>query len=160
MPKRARSDHNAGVKRSASVTIAVPAPQLYEVVADLATYPAWLELVETAAPTNAPGEDHAWLVTLRAAVGPFARSKQLRMVRTVADGTSVRFERQELDDRDHANWVMSATVGSTNADHQSTATIELTYEGRLWTGPLDAVLDREIEKALSQLPVYLQRSAS
>lgn len=154
---------NGSVKRSASVSTAATPSTLYAVVADLATYPGWLELVTTAEP-DTTGDPDAWLVTLRASVGPFARSKQLRMVRSVADGAAVRFERQELDGRDHADWIMSASVAPNGADTEhpsgSTVTIELTYDGQLWSGRLDAVLDREINKALSQLPTYLEQSAS
>ena len=46
----------------------------------------------------------AWRVELRARVGPFARSKQLRMVRTVYEPERIaRFERIEDDERDHAD---------------------------------------------------------
>ena len=60
-----------------------------EALADLSTYPEWLALVTEAEPQG----DHTWLVTLRARLGPLARSKRLRMVRTQLLDDSVRFER-------------------------------------------------------------------
>ena len=75
-----------------------------DALADLGTYPAWLGLVTAAEPDG----DNTWVVTLRARLGPLARSKRLRMVRTERSADSVRFERREVDGRDHSEWVLSA----------------------------------------------------
>ena len=73
----------------------------------------------------------AWRVELRARIGPFARSKQLRMVRTEFEpGRRVRFERVQDDERDHAEWILTATVDE--AEGGATLTTGLTYTGRLW----------------------------
>ncbi|HEX7443496.1 MAG TPA: hypothetical protein VF320_06400, partial [Acidimicrobiales bacterium] len=58
---------------------------LFASVDDLGTYPAWLEIVERAEATATHPDDDgdaAWLVDLRGRLGPLARSKRLRMVRT------------------------------------------------------------------------------
>ena len=103
---------------------------LFEVVADLATYPSWLQVVSAVEPVEAHRDDdgdRAWSVTLRARIGPLARSKRLRMCRTrhetTADGGgAVRFERRETDGRDHAAWTMEAVVrpGPTVGDGDAT----------------------------------------
>ena len=59
-------------------------------VRDLDRYPAWLSIVPRADRQPAPAEGRAdadghpaWAVELRAKLGPLARSKRLRMVRTL-----------------------------------------------------------------------------
>ena len=53
----------------------------------------------------------AWSVDLRGRLGPFARAKRLRMVRTVHEPDHhARFERVEHDGRQHSPWVLDATV--------------------------------------------------
>ena len=93
----------------ASLDATCDASRLFDLVGDLASYPQWMDLVHRAEPL---GND-AWGVELRAKVGPFARSKRLRMVRTAAEPNSlVRFERVEFDGRQHAPWVLTATIES------------------------------------------------
>ena len=124
------------------------------VLADLSTYPGWNDLVASAVDETTPaGSEPAWSVTLRARLGPVARSKQLRMVRVQRSEYSVRFERSELDDRDHASWVMEAAV---SPDVRcSTVDLVLSYDGGLWTTHLDGLLSAAIERASARLPVYL-----
>ncbi|MCB0987226.1 MAG: hypothetical protein KDB09_05575, partial [Acidimicrobiales bacterium] len=68
-------------------------------IEDLGFYPRWLEIVTRATPRVDPGEIRpTWDVDLRGRLGPVARTKRLRMVRTVHDpGQRVVFERHELD---------------------------------------------------------------
>ncbi len=136
---------------------------LYRVVADLGTYPDWLEVVNRAEPT-APAPDQpeevAWTVTLRARLGPLARSKRLRMVRTVDDGRTVRFERRELDDREHSSWVLSAEVTPiSEGAWRSRVTVDLRYGGTLWSGLLDAVLQHAADDATERLQAYVDAPA-
>lgn len=169
--------HTWVVERVFSAPTEADQDQLYRVVADLGTYPEWLTLVHQAQPSGTgpddPGEP-AWSITLRARVGPLARSKRLRMVRTVDDGRRVRFERQELDGREHSAWTLSATVGpppdpAGGADTapndvgggddrsrwQSQVTLELRYAGSLWSGLLDPVLQSAADDATARLQSYL-----
>ncbi|HMV75939.1 MAG TPA: SRPBCC family protein, partial [Microthrixaceae bacterium] len=109
---------------TATLAADVPIDALFEVVADLGTYPEWLDIVGRAEPldpaTGADGtaEDAAWSVDLKGQVGPFRRSKRLRMVRASFDDpdatgrASVRFERRELDGRSHSDWVLSAELST------------------------------------------------
>ena len=73
----------------ASLDANCDASRLFDLVNDLASYPQWMDLVHR---VESVGEG-AWEVELRAKVGPFARSKRLRMVRTASEPSSlVRFE--------------------------------------------------------------------
>ncbi len=99
------------MKYSSSVDLAVPPESVHPYVSDLARYPQWMALVHSAESCG----DHVWNVELRAKVGVFARSKRLRMRRTMDDGTVVVFERDENDGRNHAPWVMRVTLVPTAA---------------------------------------------
>jgi hypothetical protein len=83
-------------------------------------------------------------------VGVFARSKRLRMRRTMDDGTVVVFERDENDGRNHAPWVMRVTLVPTAAG--CSVQIDLSYGGNLWTaGVLDRVLASHVDAGKSGL---------
>lgn len=126
--------------------------ELYRWVGSLDTYDQWLEIVpRTERAPEAPGDPGpAWFVTLRGKLGPLARSKRLRMVRTQEDAPrGVTFERCETDGRDHAAWVLSASVGSDGPT--STLTMDLHYGGTLWVPLLDRLLTSEIEASRSRL---------
>jgi hypothetical protein len=116
--------------------------QLFVLVDDLALYPRWLDLVHRAEPVAAAdGDERAWSVDLRARIGPLARSKRLRMVRSHHEATSrrVTFERRELDGKRHAPWVLHAAVDGNES--ASTLQMHLHYGGALWTG---GVLERAL----------------
>lgn len=119
-------------------------------LADLGTYPEWLTLVTGAEPDG----DDAWLVTLRARLGPLARSKRLRMVRTQLDETSVTFSRAETDGRDHAEWILTAGLEPTGAT-SSEVKVHLHYGGALWSAPLEIVLASFEGSAADRLGAYL-----
>lgn len=134
---------------------------LFEHVSDLATYPAWLAIVERAVP-HPPGtgmdlgvradggEPEAWLVDLRGRLGPMARSKRLRMVRTVFDPPrQVRFERVELDGRNHAPWVLEATVAPNGEGAR--LQVHLHYGGTFGGALLGRMLADEVERARPRL---------
>jgi hypothetical protein len=132
---------------TATVEAPVGAEKLFAVVADLATYPHWLGIVHqvTAEPSGS-GEPSAWLVELRGKVGPFARSKRLRMVRSICESPNkVVFERQETDGRKHSPWVLTAQVGAASVG--SNLTVKLHYGGTLFTG---GVLERLLADQIVQ----------
>ena len=138
------------MRSSPSVLVPAPPPDVFEYVARLDAYPAWLRLVhevELVAEQPQP----AWDVELRARVGPFARSKRLRMRRTeIEPDVRAVFERHEIDGRDHAMWAL--TVELSPVDEQTLLTMHLAYDGSLWTaGLLDRVLDDEVRRARTQL---------
>jgi hypothetical protein len=122
-------------------------------VDELTDYPAWMPLAHRVV-VVAPEADGrpAWEVELRARLGPFARSKRLRMVRTVHDpaGAHVRYERMEHDGRSHSPWVLDATVVSSDGPADGAADgsrleMRLHYGGALWTGGvMEKVLAEQI----------------
>jgi hypothetical protein len=129
--------------------------RLFELVEDLSCYPSWMQLahsVDEAAP-DSEGRP-AWEVELRAKVGPLARSKRLRMVRTRHEvPRSVAFERSEIDGRTHAPWILRADLDpTTDSEGQILLTMRLSYGGGLWTGAvLQRVLDDEVRKGSEAL---------
>ncbi len=134
------------------------AERTFALVDDLGAYPTWLQMVHAATPDDGePGaatERPAWIVELRAQVGPFARSKRLRMVRSVHEPAErVRFERAERDGRSHAPWTLEVELAPDGDTPPSTKlTMRLHYGGRLFTGALlQRVLDDEIERGSAEL---------
>lgn len=137
-------------KAFSATTDATP-DELFAVVGDLGTYPDWLDVVDSVEETDDP---NAWIVTLKARVGPFSRSKRLRMVRTEPVGRSVRFVRHETDGKSHSAWNLSADV--TELETGSDVALDLEYGGAMWTGLLDGVLDAAADRATDRLRQYLQ----
>ena len=140
-----------------SLVAACTPGDMFSWVEDLARYPEWMRMVHGVTPdtSGGPEEALAWDVELRAQVGPFARSKRLRMVRTEHDVPHrVTFERSELDERSHSVWVLRATVDPTpqGKTSQTGLTMELNYGGGLWTGAvLGRVLDDEVRRGSETL---------
>lgn len=135
---------------------------LFAWVGDLARYPAWLDIVRSAEPLPAgPGDPPAWDVVLQARVGPFRRSKRLRMERTgVEEGRWARFERREADGRQHARWSLDAHLDELDGgDAASPATrllMDLRYDGALWSPPLEYLLHHQIEQGKPRLASLAQ----
>jgi len=120
-------------------------------VDDLSRYPQWLTIVTTASPVAAVDGDAgpAWLVDLRGRLGPLARSKRLRMVRTQRTTDRAVFERREADGKNHSPWVLDATVTAT--DEGSRLVMHLHYGGSLWGPVLERMLGDEIEESRPRL---------
>ena len=128
---------------------------LFEVVEDLGRYPQWLDIVPRAVPEQGRGDEPEWTVDLRGRLGPFARSKRLRMVRTTHDVPArVVFERRELDGREHSPWVLSAEVAPMG-ESGSRLTMHLHYGGGLWGPVLERLLRDEIESSKERLLALL-----
>lgn len=139
---------------TASLDAPCPVDELFTAVDDLSSYPSWLTIVTKAVPADgdARGEDPgpAWQVDLRGRLGPLARSKRLRMVRTALDApTHIRFERRELDGRSHSSWVLDAEVYA--VDEGSRLTMRLHYGGSFGGALLERMLKDEIERSRPRL---------
>ena len=150
-----------GVDVTASLDTDAAPQRLFDLVADLGTYPEWLDIVPRAEPAAPDADDPgpAWSVDLRAQVGPLRRSKRLRMVRSEHSSPQrVVFERRELDGRSHSPWVLTATVGP-GAGGTSSLTMGLHYGGSLWVPLLDRLLADEIERSRVRLVGVLERAA-
>jgi carbon monoxide dehydrogenase subunit G len=129
-----------------TVELAAATTVVFPFVADLDRYPDWMPLVYVAQPVG----DSAWMVELRAKVGPFARSKRLRMERTLcvqpesaSSDAKVIFERKEVDGKKHSPWILTVNVRAQGSGSQ--VDVELEYKGSLWTGGvLEQVLHNNI----------------
>jgi hypothetical protein len=127
-------------------------PALFPWVEDLGRYPDWCDIVPRAVPSETHPDDvgPAWSVDLKGRLGPFARAKRLRMVRTAHEPHHhARFERVEHDGRQHSSWVLDAVIAPSGA--ASTLTMRLHYGGRLWVPALDRLLADEIERSRPRL---------
>lgn len=140
-----------GLSTTESVIVPAAPEEVFPFVATLDRYPDWLPLVHEATSAGSDAEP-AWSVELRAQVGPFARSKRLRMVRRVHEPSNrVEFERAELDGKQHARWALIVDVEAAEPD-STRVTMNLAYDGMLWTGGLlDRVLDEEIRRGRAGL---------
>lgn len=128
------------MKYSSSVDVPVASNAVRPFVEDLVAYPAWMPMVHEVA---AVGEG-VWSVELRAKVGVFARSKKLRMRRTMNEENIIVFERDEDDGRQHSPWVMRVSLSPSATG--TNVTIDLSYGGSLWTaGILDRVLASQVD---------------
>ena len=159
VPAAAVAGQNADVDLTEHLDAACSADHLFSLVEDLEGYPAWLTIVPTAVAADAGVVDDdptdgdagpAWSVELRGRIGPLARSKRLRMVRTEHEPPRrVCFERHERDGRDHAPWVLEAEVEPTEAG--SRVTMHLHYGGGFGGAVLERMLRDEIERSRPRL---------
>jgi len=121
--------------------------EVYDLFSDLTNYPDWLGLVVRVDAEDPPERDPrgSWIVELQGRVGPFARSKRLRMVRSAAERPRlVRYERHEVDGRDHAPWRLEAHIAP--ADTGALLTMDLHYGGTRFAPVLAPILREEIRK--------------
>lgn len=151
---RVLAAHSVVMHRTITANVTAEPQRVLDIVSDLSTYPEWLELVSTVDTTGSESDEDgpAWFVTLRAKVGPFSRSKRLRMVRTATTNTGAHFDRREVDRRDHSAWTMTSDVEE--GPDGTLLTIGLAYDGKLFTGPLEAILDAATEDAGAKLSAY------
>lgn len=166
-----RPGHNGVMDVTADLEAPCPPARLFESVDDLAEYPEWLEIVERAeVAASHPDDDGdaAWLVDLRGRLGPLARSKRLRMVRTTCEAPDlVRFERREHDGRHHSAWVLEAEVEPVepveaspdggNGGPTSRLVMRLHYGGTFGGSVLEKLLSDAIERSR---PALLERLGS
>ena len=149
----------------ARLTTPAAPSRVLALVDDLGVYPQWMPLVHRAEPVV--GVAGAWNVELRAKVGPFARSKKLRMVRSTYERTDgaergdvarIVFERREIDQRQHAMWRLTATVTAANsAVGGAELVMRLHYDGRLFVSVVEAILRQNIDAGRVRLAELLAR---
>lgn len=144
---------------SESVVVPASPDVVFRYVSALEIYPRWMRLVHSAEPL--PSLDRlVWQVELRARVGPFARSKNLRMERTTVETDRlVVFERAEADGKNHAAWSLRVEL-EPDGGQATVVTMHLAYDGRLWSaGLLGAVLDDEIRRGRDGLVQLVSASS-
>lgn len=131
----------------------VASPQaVFACIDDLTRYPEWLGLITRAVALDPDPDDvgPAWSIDLRGRVGPLARAKRLRMVRTEHDSpTRVTFRRCERDGRDHAPWVLRGEV--VDDDAGARLVMHLHYGGGLFGPVLERLLGDEIDRSRARL---------
>jgi hypothetical protein len=152
-----------GPDLDATAELAVTVDVALGALADLGTYPHWLGIVGRAEPVSAHPDDPegaaAWSVDLIGKVGPFTRTKTVRMVRTALDpdGGTVRFERQEHDGRHHNPWILTGEA-TTAGDATRTRTrihVHLHYGGGRSLPGADLLLRNEVRNAGARLDAHL-----
>lgn len=146
----------------ARAEIAVAHDRVVAALQDLATYPHWLTIVGAArsAPAHPDdGDRPAWVVELVGRIGPFRRTKRVRMVRTALDRSvgAVRFERAEHDGRHHNTWVLTADAEAVAGRPVCTAVhVHLHYGGSRTLPGADLLLRQEAHRAGERLERHLQ----
>lgn len=139
----------------AAAVLQVGVVPVFGYVQDLATYPRWFTIVDRVEPAGA-GDETGWAVDLAARLGPFKRTKRVRMVRAQIDLAErrVRFEREELDGGSHSAWVLGAHV----EEHPLGCRLHmhLHYGGIGWVPGLDLILREEAKRAGARLERVLR----
>ncbi|MGA0217563.1 MAG: SRPBCC family protein [Ilumatobacteraceae bacterium] len=135
---------------SRSAVIEAPLSQVVGALRDLSTYSEWVPIVSRVEPD---GDEH-WFVELGVAIGPFARSKRLRMKRSINNFDRVGFVRDESDGRSHAGWELNLTLKSVDA--QTSVHAVLDYDGKMWTpGPVEEALHSGLDSAIDRLQTFV-----
>lgn len=122
-------------------------------VCELDRYPRWTKLLHRVDAEPVPqGSPRSWQVELRGKIGPFARSKRLRMVEVPqASAHRLRFERQERDGVEHGVWKLDVRVDPVDGGKGTKLVAVFEYEGRLWSGAVERILRDEIESSKERL---------
>jgi len=148
----------AAVDVTAEMDAQAPPEAVFAWIDDLTRYPEWLGLVSRAEPVEPHADDEgpAWSIDLRARIGPLARAKRLRMVRTEHDAPRrVTFERREHDGRSHSPWVLRAEVEGDG--DPSRLVMRLHYGGTLFGSVADRLLRDEIDRSRPRLVRLVER---
>ena len=141
------------MQKSIHLDINAEPEMVFNALSDLRNYPLWLSFIHKVESTDL---DESWLITLRSQIGPFTRLKKLRMQRTLNPSTrSVLFHRDELDGKQHSNWLLHVRVDE-EKNTQCLITLELEYSGKFWSKTLENILDSEVIKASKLLEDYLK----
>ena len=152
------------MKIERTVLLRATPQDVFELVDDLGRYPQWMDLVhdvievfQVSEVSGAGDAERSWDVELRAQVGPLARSKRLRMTRTIHEPAHrVVFERSEVDGRRHSPWVLESVL-TEQGSGETELTMTLTYGGNLWTGAvLERVLDDHVERGARSLRALVE----
>lgn len=128
---------------------AAPSAVLAE-VADLPGYPEWHGMVKRVEP-----DGDGWLVDLGAKLGPFTRTKRVRMVRAASEDEGpgeVRFIRREREREDHGGWELECVVDPAVGEGPCTLRFRMRYDGSSsLIGMLEPMLRAEVEKSSDRL---------
>lgn len=133
---------------------AAPAAVLAE-IEDLPGYPDWHGMVHAVEP-----DGDGWLVDLKGRLGPFTKTKRVRLVRVESTVPGqVRFVRKELDRTDYGGWELQGTVEPATGDGPCTLRFRLLYDGSSpLTSMLEPVLRAETHRSADRLRQRLAAS--
>lgn len=142
-----------GVDQTITAAVDADTTAVRAILRDLTTYQHWMDLVDEVESTDTHPDDPgpAYLVTLVARVGPLARRKRLRMVRTHDHEAGAIFERLERDGRQHSSWRLGAAA---HPGEPTTVEMQLAYGGALWSDALARLLELQIDGAAAGLAAY------
>ncbi len=145
----------------AELETTAPVDAVFAQLQRLDNYPKWLDIVSRAQPTAGdPGDPgDAWMIDLRAQLGPLRRSKRLRIVRSELDPPNrVRFVRRELEDRNNSLWSLTVEVRPTESEGEngSIVNVHMHYGGALWIPMLDRILEDEIRNSKPRLAALVE----
>ncbi len=118
-------------------------------VADLEGYPEWHGMVKRVVP-----DGDGQLVDLGGRIGPFTRTKRVRLVRDKDNAAAgrVRFVRAERDGREHSRWELEAEVEPAAGPGPCTLRFRLRYYGSSpLIGMLEPLLRAEVERSADRL---------
>jgi hypothetical protein len=120
-------------------------------VADLPGYPAWHGMVKRVEP-----DGDGWLVDLGARLGPFTRTKRVRLVRAADEAEGgrgrVRFVRHESDREEYGGWELQADVDPASGAGPCTLRFRLLYDGSSpLIGMLEPILRAETQRSADRL---------
>ena len=147
------------VRADAEAVLEAGPDRAFAVLADLATWPAWLDVVARADPdgTGADGTA-AWRVRLGLSLGPASIGYDVRMVRVIAThAEQLRFERDENDGRsDHSKVVIDVRLVAAGA--LTRANVGLEIDKRIPMLDLQRQLDRRAAGATRRLQRLLDEA--
>ncbi len=141
------------MRQSVELVVKASTEEAFAALRDLETYRDWLGFIHSVDELVAANET-SWNVVLRSELGPFARMKKLRMVRTSElPYSSVTFSRVEIDGKEHSNWTLDVSCLSLT---ETTTQLSLTvvYSGGFWSRPLESVFNSHVEDAKVKLREY------
>lgn len=142
------------MRAEARFPVAATAAEIEAVVADLATWPRWLDVVSRAVPLG-DGDVPAWRARLGLRLGPLDLGRDLRMVRVDAGLGRLRFVRDEGDGRPHS--AVELDVRFEQADGPAATVVELSValEKKVPLLDLQRELDRRGPRAVRSLEAII-----
>lgn len=135
------------MRASADATVRGRLAVVHDVVADLTTWPSWLDVVTRAEP-DGPG---AWRTRLGLRIGPLAFGRDVRMALVDGSPLALRFERVETDGRaDHSPVVLDVALADVG-DGAVALDLDLLIAKRVPLLDLQRELDRRAQRATDRL---------
>lgn len=144
------------MRQTIELNVASSLDNVFTALRDLETYTEWLSFIDSIEKVEIQGEDQSWIVVLRSQLGPFARMKKLRMVKSSEHlGRSVCFSRSEVDAKEHSSWDLEVSCSSLD-DANTKVALTVSYGGKFWSRPLETAFNSHVEEAKTRLRLYFE----